>query len=106
MRHTAHGYWLEEAGEIQPMPELVGERGADVVVVGGGFTGMWAAWHLKELEPEARVVLLEADGCGRGPSGRNGGFCNVMWFSLPNMRGRWGDAGALAVARAAEEAVA
>jgi glycine/D-amino acid oxidase-like deaminating enzyme len=106
MRHTAHGYWLEEAGEIQPMPELVGERSADVVVVGGGFTGMWAAWHLKELEPEARVVLLEADGCGRGPSGRNGGFCNVMWFSLPNMRGRWGDTGALAVARAAEEAVA
>ncbi len=65
---------------------------------------MWAAWHLKQLEPEARVVLLEADRCGYGPSGRNGGFCNVMWFSLPNMRGRWGDAGALAVARAAEAA--
>jgi glycine/D-amino acid oxidase-like deaminating enzyme len=106
MKHTAHGYWLEEAGEIQPMPELVGQRSADVVVVGGGFTGMWAAWHLKGLEPEARVVLLEAGACGGGPSGRNGGFCNVMWFSLPNMRGRWGDAGALAVARAAEEAVA
>ena len=39
-----------------------------------------------------------------GPSGRNGGFCNVMWFSLPNMRERWGDEGALAVARAAEQA--
>jgi glycine/D-amino acid oxidase-like deaminating enzyme len=67
---------------------------------------MWAAWHIKALEPEARVVLLEADRCGSGPSGRNGGFCNVMWFSLPNMRQRWGDAGALAVARAAEGAVA
>jgi glycine/D-amino acid oxidase-like deaminating enzyme len=65
---------------------------------------MWAAWHLKQLEPEASVVLLEADRCGYGPSGRNGGFCNVMWFSLPNMRGRWGDAEALAVARAAEVA--
>jgi glycine/D-amino acid oxidase-like deaminating enzyme len=66
---------------------------------------MWAAWHIKALEPEAKVVLLEADVCGHGPSGRNGGFCNTMWFSLPNMRGRWGNAAALKVARAAEEAV-
>jgi len=105
MRHTAHGYWLEEAGEPATLPSLEGERQADVVVVGGGYTGMWAAWHLKQLEPEADVVLLEGDRCGHGPSGRNGGFCNVMWFSLPNMRERWGDAEALAVARAAEAAV-
>ncbi len=76
-----------------------------MVVVGGGYTGMWAAWHLKQLEPEARVVLLEAGRCGEGPSGRNGGFCNVMWFSLPNMRERWGDEAALAVARAAQGAI-
>jgi glycine/D-amino acid oxidase-like deaminating enzyme len=105
MKHDAHGYWLEEAPRIDPCPQLVGERSADVVVVGGGYTGMWTAWHLKQLEPEARVVLLEADRCGYGPSGRNGGFCNVMWFSLPNMRRRWGDDQALAVARAASEAV-
>jgi glycine/D-amino acid oxidase-like deaminating enzyme len=106
MRHNAHGYWLEEAPAAELAPELVGELGADVVIVGGGYTGMWAAWHIKVLEPEARVVLLEADRCGFGPSGRNGGFCNVMWFSLPNMRRRWGEAGALAVARAAEGAAA
>jgi glycine/D-amino acid oxidase-like deaminating enzyme len=106
MKHTAHGYWLEEAGDVLPLPQLVGERSADVVVIGGGYTGMWAAWQIKALEPEAKVVLLEADVCGRGPSGRNGGFCNVMWFSLPNMRGRWGDEAALAVARAARDAVA
>jgi glycine/D-amino acid oxidase-like deaminating enzyme len=106
MRHTAHGYWLEEAGGVEPAEPLSGERVADVVVVGGGYTGMWAAWHLKRLEPEARVTLLEADVCGHGPSGRNGGFCNVMWFSLPNMRERWGAAAALAVTRASSEAVA
>ncbi len=105
MKHDAHGYWLEEAGGITPLPELVGERGADVVVIGGGYTGLWAAWQLKKLEPEASVVLLEADVCGRGPSGRNGGFCNSMWFSLPNMRRRWGDEAALAVARAARDAI-
>jgi glycine/D-amino acid oxidase-like deaminating enzyme len=105
MKHTVHGYWLEEAGGVEPLPELVGERSADVVVIGGGYTGLWAAWHLKRLEPEARVVLLEADVCGNGPSGRNGGFCNSMWFSLPNMRARWGDGPGLAVAHAARDAI-
>ncbi len=105
MKHTPHGYWLEEAGAVAPAPPLDGDRNADVVVIGGGFTGLWAAWHITQLQPDARVVLLEADTCGCGPSGRNGGFCNVMWFSLPTMRKRWGDAAALAVARAADAAV-
>jgi glycine/D-amino acid oxidase-like deaminating enzyme len=105
MKHSAHGYWLEEAGPVESLSPLDGERSADVVVIGGGYTGLWAAWHLKKLEPGASVVLLEADVCGFGPSGRNGGFCNSMWFSLPNMRERWGDAGALAVAGAARDAI-
>jgi len=105
MMHDRYGYWLQEAPAFEELPGLAGERSADVVVVGGGYTGMWAAWHVQQLEPEAEVVLLEAERCGYGPSGRNGGFCNVMWFSLPNMRERWGDEAALAVARAAEGAV-
>jgi glycine/D-amino acid oxidase-like deaminating enzyme len=105
MLHTPHGYWLEEAGAVALAPALEGEREADVVIIGGGFTGLWAAWHIKQLQPEARIVLLEADGCGRGPSGRNGGFCNAMWFQLASMRQRWGDEPALAVAGAAQEAV-
>jgi glycine/D-amino acid oxidase-like deaminating enzyme len=105
MLHTRHGYWLEEAGAVEPAPPLEGERDADVLVIGGGFTGLWAAWHLRRLEPDARIVLLEAESCGHGPSGRNGGFCNVMWFSLPSMRRRWGAEAALEVARAAAAAV-
>lgn len=106
MKHTPYGYWLDEAGTPEPAVALEGNRDADVVVIGGGFTGLWAAWHLKQLQPEARVVLLEADEyCGRGPSGRNGGFCNAMWLSLASMRERWGDDAALAVAEAAARAV-
>jgi glycine/D-amino acid oxidase-like deaminating enzyme len=106
MRHTRLGYWIEEAGEFEPRPSLAGEREADVLVVGGGYTGMWSAWYARQLEPEARVVLLESEPlCGHGPSGRNGGFCNGMWFSLATMRGRWGREGALATAHAAQKAV-
>jgi glycine/D-amino acid oxidase-like deaminating enzyme len=107
MRHTRLGYWIEEAGEVEPRPALEGGREADIVVVGGGYTGMWSAWYAKQLEPEARVVLLESEPlCGHGPSGRNGGFCNAMWSSLASMRERWGEVAALAVAQAAQQAVA
>jgi glycine/D-amino acid oxidase-like deaminating enzyme len=103
--HTAHGFWLEEAGAPAPLPSLAGELEADVVVVGGGFTGLWTAWWILEHDPDARVVVLEAARCGHGPSGRNGGFVNAMSFSLPSMEGRFGSPGALAVARAARDAV-
>ncbi|MCL4288177.1 MAG: FAD-dependent oxidoreductase, partial [Thermoleophilia bacterium] len=88
MRHDAHGYWIEEAGlEGSPsLPTLAADASADVVVVGGGYTGLWAAWWLKRQEPDVRVVLLETDRCGFGPSGRNGGFVNSMSFSLPTLR--------------------
>jgi glycine/D-amino acid oxidase-like deaminating enzyme len=106
MRHTRLGYWIEEAGEVEPTAPLTGAREADVLVVGGGYTGMWTAWYARQLEPGARVVLLESEAlCGSGPSGRNGGFCNAMWFSLASMRDRWGAEGALATAVAAQEAV-
>ena len=50
-RHHARGYWLEEAGPVDPAPPLAGDRSVDVVIVGGGYTGLWTAWHLKRLEP-------------------------------------------------------
>jgi glycine/D-amino acid oxidase-like deaminating enzyme len=106
MDHTRLGWWIEEAGDALPRPPLDGEVEADVLVVGGGFTGLWCAWYVKRLEPEARVVLLESEPlCGRGPSGRNGGFCNAMWLSMATLRERFGDAPALAVADAAGDAV-
>ena len=90
-RHTARGWWLAEAGPVEPRAPLQGDVDADLAVVGGGYTGMWAAWFTKALEPDAKVVLMEATRCGAGPSGRNGGFVNAMWFSLPAMRRQFGD---------------
>ena len=105
MKHTAHGYWLEEAGDPPSLSAADGELSCDVLVVGGGFTGMWAAWQISQLEPEARVILVEADRCGHGPSGRNGGFANAMWFSAQTLRGRFGARATAQVLRAAQDAV-
>ncbi|MDP9228103.1 MAG: FAD-binding oxidoreductase, partial [Actinomycetota bacterium] len=105
MKHTAHGYWIEEAGACPPLPVAEGELSCDVLVIGGGYTGLWAAWELSQLEPEASVVLIEADRCGLGPSGRNGGFVNAMWFSVHSLRERFGGGAARDVARAAQDAV-
>jgi glycine/D-amino acid oxidase-like deaminating enzyme len=102
--HTPHGYWLEEAGAVDPAPPLAGDVSADVVVIGGGYAGLWTAWQLRERG--ASVVLLEAELCGHGPSGRNGGFCETLWTHLPSLRERFGDERALKIAHASGESVA
>jgi len=107
MRHDAHGYWIEEAGlEGTPsLPALTENMSADVLIVGGGYTGLWSAWWVKQAAPDARVVVLEADHSGFGPSGRNGGFVNSMSFSLPTLRRNFGDRDALRMVHAGDESV-
>ncbi len=106
VRVDARSWWLDEAGGVpDPAPPLAGDARADLVVVGGGYTGLWTAWWASTLAPGARVVLLEAGRCGHGPSGRNGGFCEDLWLSLPSLRARFGDARALELCHAAEAAV-
>ncbi|HVW16607.1 MAG TPA: FAD-dependent oxidoreductase, partial [Solirubrobacteraceae bacterium] len=105
MRHTAHGWWLEEAGPATACPPLQEDAWADVAVVGGGFTGLWAAWRLLERAPGARVALLEAEVCGEGPSGRNGGFADHLALAAPRLREIAGDAVARATIEASVDAV-
>jgi glycine/D-amino acid oxidase-like deaminating enzyme len=105
VRHTRYGWWLEEAGPVEATAPLAGDTTADVVVVGGGYLGLWTAWQLKSLEPGVDVVVLEAGLAGHGPSGRNGGFVSTLWDDLPILRDRVGGDRALEVARASERGV-
>jgi len=98
-------WWLDEAPPVEPQPALEGELDVDVAIVGGGYTGLWTALAVRELEPSARVAVLEAALCGQGPSGRNGGFLHGYWSSLARARRVFGDGGALAVAEAASAIV-
>lgn len=70
---------LEAEPNIQPTPALRGKVVADVVIVGGGFVGLWTALNIKESNPAIKVVIVEQDVCGGGASGRNGGFVMSWW---------------------------
>jgi glycine/D-amino acid oxidase-like deaminating enzyme len=55
---------------------LKGSHKADIVIIGGGFTGLSSAYNLSRKFPDKKIVLLEGACCGYGASGRNGGFCD------------------------------
>jgi glycine/D-amino acid oxidase-like deaminating enzyme len=102
-------WWLRDAlateRDAAPAPPQEGEIDADVTIIGGGYTGLWTAWFLAERAPGARIVLLEQDICGGGPSGRNGGFVHGWWENVAYLAGQYGDEAALEVARACDEVV-
>jgi glycine/D-amino acid oxidase-like deaminating enzyme len=105
---AARSWWLREALAAdpgEPAPPLKGRLKADVMIVGGGYTGMWSAYFLKERDPSVDVVLLEQDICGGGPSGRNGGFLNGFWDELGLLAEEHGADRALEICRTAIESV-
>jgi glycine/D-amino acid oxidase-like deaminating enzyme len=73
-------YWFKTAGffKKKPNPPLKNRVKADIVIIGGGFTGLSSALHLIEKFPNKRIVLLEGARCGYGASGRNGGFVEEL----------------------------
>ena len=71
-------------------PTLTGPTTCDLVVVGGGYAGLWAALHAVRRNPDQRVVLVEANRIGWAASGRNGGFVDAsLTHGLENGKTRW-----------------
>jgi glycine/D-amino acid oxidase-like deaminating enzyme len=100
--------WLQEALAAEDgvaSEQLAGPVRADVCIVGGGYTGLWTALRVAELEPGAAIVLLEADICGGGPSGRNGGFALSWWPKVETFVKRMGEEEAFRLVRASVAAV-
>ncbi|MDF5940128.1 FAD-dependent oxidoreductase [Pseudomonas aeruginosa] len=78
---TFRPFWLDQALRSEhaaPCPPLAGDTRADLCIVGGGYTGLWTAIMLERARSRLDVVLVEADLCGAGASGRNGG-CALSW---------------------------
>lgn len=73
---TLAPFWLEGL-DSPSFPRFTGAAAYDLVVVGGGYTGLWTALQAKERNPGARVALLEGRTIGWAASGRNGGFVEM-----------------------------
>ena len=92
-------FWMQQNGHRRQRLSLndagvVATDGldADVVIIGGGLSGLWTAYHLTEAEPTWRIVILEAHTVGYGASGRNGGWLSSL---IPGNRAEWADQGRL-----------
>ncbi|MER7072114.1 FAD-dependent oxidoreductase [Terrabacter sp. NPDC000476] len=71
-------FWTDRPERPDPRAPLTGAAArTDLLVVGAGFTGLWAAIQAKEADPSRDVVVVEADRLGDGASGRNGGFVDA-----------------------------
>src|SRR5215218_6155057 len=106
MESPLRSLWLREAlGDVPAAPPLAGGATADVVILGGGFVGLWTAIELKQRDPACDVVVLERDVCGGGASGRNGGMVLSWWPKLSSLVARCGPEEAVRLGRESAAAV-
>ena len=83
-------FWLDDPSRPQPQPALTKEVSTQLLIIGGGFTGLWTALLAKEENPGRDVTLLEAGEIASGASGRNGGFVDEsITHGLQNGLRRW-----------------
>lgn len=100
-------YWLDSLTEpLTPRPRLDGDHDCDVAIIGGGYTGLWTAYYLRQADRSLRVAVIEREICGFGASGRNGGWCSGhLASSWPRIARRSGIEQATKLRRAIEATV-
>ena len=82
--------WLDSPDRPAARAALDGDLRCDLAIVGGGFTGLWAALLALEEQPGRQVVVIEGARLGWAASGRNGGFCAAsLTHGLGNGVARW-----------------
>lgn len=81
--YQTKSFWLATYGPYSANPPLQGDLTVDVVIVGGGFTGLATAINLRKESPGLKIVVLEAEVIGFGASGRNGGFSMTLFGLEP-----------------------
>jgi glycine/D-amino acid oxidase-like deaminating enzyme len=87
-RHTP--FWLDDPQHPESLPVLACDLSTDLLVIGGGFTGLWTALLAKEENPSQDVILLEGGEIAGGASGRNGGFMDAsITHGIQNGLSRW-----------------
>ena len=100
--------WMQQALQRdghEEAPALQDDQTLDICIVGGGLTGLWTALQISGIEPSIRVGVVEADICGAGASGANGGFAMTWWSKFATLKKLMSTDDALRIAAASEEAV-
>ena len=105
----AVSFWLDSLPadhSLATRQRLPGDITADVAIVGAGYTGLWTAYYLKQIDPSLRVVIVEAEFAGFGASGRNGGWLSALLpMSFETMAEQHGRHGAVTMQRTMHDAV-
>ncbi len=98
----ARSYWAATTRHDPLFPPLKADLDIDVAIIGGGFTGLAAAWHL--MKAGRRCAVLEANQVGWGASGRNGGMAVPRYkLTFPELERKYGRDTALLMHRIAHE---
>lgn len=87
---SAFPYWLDDPRRPLPQPRLGSDVSCGLLVIGGGFSGLWTALLAKRDQPSLDVILVDAGRVADAASGRNGGFVShSLTHGIRNGMDRW-----------------
>jgi glycine/D-amino acid oxidase-like deaminating enzyme len=104
--YRSRSFWMETLPNLPVNEPVQGSQRCDIAIIGGGFTGLSAAYHAQKLLPGARIRVIEANRCGFGSSGRNAGFSTTLFGMAKSITAmRFGKENAIAAHHYMEDAV-